>query len=68
MKKRVYKFKPYASSNIRDWLIQCALLPNIIITYNTQDFIENGSYGKSFGLSFEFLFWDCGIFIYEDYE
>ena len=68
MRKRVYKFKPYATSNIRDWLIQCALIPSIVITHNKQDFIETGVYGKSFGISFEFLFWDCGIFIYEDYE
>ena len=68
MKKRVYKFKPYASSNIRDWLLQCTMIPTIVLTYNKQDFIETGVYGKSFGLSFEFLFWDCGIFIYEDYD
>lgn len=63
-----YKVKPYATSNIRDWLLQCTLLPSIVITYNTQDFIETGVYSKSFGISFEFLFWDCGIFIYQDYE
>lgn len=63
-----YKVKPYATSNIRSWLIQCTLLPSIVITYNAQDFIETGVYGKSFGISFEFLFWDCGLFIYQDYE
>jgi hypothetical protein len=63
-----YKFRTYANSNIRDWFIQCTLLPSITITHNKQEFIETCVYGKSFGISFEFLFWDCGIFMYEDYE
>jgi hypothetical protein len=63
-----YKFKTYASNNIRDWLLQCTLIPSIVLTYNKQDFIETGVYGKSFGISFEFLFWSFGITLYQDYE
>jgi hypothetical protein len=64
-----YKLRTYVSeTSQKGWFWQIALIPSPYITRNKQHFIETGLYGDQWTVSINFLVWDFGIRIEQDYE
>jgi hypothetical protein len=64
-----YKVRTYFHTTTQGgWFWQIALIPSPFITRNKQHFIETGLYADCWVFSINFLIWDFGIRIEQDYE
>jgi len=50
-----------------NWSWECTILPSLRLERNKHNFIASGVVGDWWGLYINFLIWDIGIKIYQDY-
>ena len=64
-----YKLRTYFHNTTqKGWFWQISLIPSLWITRNKQNFIETGVCADCWIFSINFLVWDFGIRIEQDYE
>ena len=50
-----------------NWCWSCTVIPTLRVERNKYSFIETGVHGDWWALYINFLFWNFGIKIYQDY-